>query len=96
MKKWEDIVRDKLAEPLSELPESLSDEFRSRLDAARTAPAAKRSPFLWALVPAVAALVVAVLLLQRPAARDEGLQLLPQPSALLKEKAFLPRVQRFR
>ena len=81
MKKWEDIVRDKLAEPLSELPESLSDEFRSRLDAARTAPEAKRSPLLWALVPAVAALVVAVLLLQRPAARDEGLQLLPQPAA---------------
>ena len=81
MKKWEDIVRDKLAEPQSELPESLSAEFRSRLDAARTAPAAKRSLLLWALVPAVAALVVAVLLLQRPAARDEALQLLPQPAA---------------
>ena len=83
MKEWEDIVRDKLAEPQSELPENSYAEFRSRLDAARTAPAAKRSQLLWALVPAVAALVVAVLLLQRPAARDEGLQLLPQPAAPL-------------
>jgi len=81
MRKWEDIVRDKMEEPEGALPESVFAEFHSRRDAAAAAPAHKRFPLVWAVVPAVAAGLAAVLFLHRPAAQQEGIQVIQQPSA---------------
>ena len=54
MKKWEDIVKDKMDEPEGALPESVFAEFRARRDAAAVVSAPKRFPLVWAVVPAVA------------------------------------------
>ena len=81
MRKWEDIVKDKIEEPEGELPESVFAEFRARRDAAAAAPAPKRFPLVWAAVPAVAAGLVAVFLFQRPVEPDGDIQIIRQPSA---------------
>ena len=81
MRKWEDIVKDKLREPDGMLPESVFDEFRARFDGAdiRTT---KRFPLVWAVVPAIAAGLAAVLLLRSPKAPEEILQpIRPAPMA---------------
>ena len=51
MRKWEDIVKDKMEEPEGELPESVFAEFQARRDAA--APAPKRVSPVWLLAPAM-------------------------------------------
>ena len=80
MKKWEDIVRDKMEEPEGALPESVFAEFRARRDAATVVPAPKRFPLVWAIVPAVAAGLAAVLLLRQPPVPEDGIQIIQQPS----------------
>ena len=55
MRKWEDIVKDKLEEPDGALPESVFDEFHVRFDGAESARTARRFPLVWAIVPALAA-----------------------------------------
>lgn len=79
MKKWEDIVKDKLEAPEGVLPESVFAEFRSRREAAAATP--KRIPWVWVAVPAVAAGLAAVLLLREPSVPDDGVQFVPQPPA---------------
>ena len=81
MKKWEDIVRDKLEEADGALPESVFAQFQARRNASASAPAPKRLPLVWLAIPAVAAALAAVLLLRQPAAvPDSGIQLIQQPS----------------
>lgn len=79
MKKWEDIVKDKLEAPEGALPESVFAEFRSRREAAAAAP--RRFPWVWVAVPAVAAGLAAVLLLRQPSMPTDGVQFVPQPPA---------------
>ena len=55
MRKWEDIVKDKLEEADNTLPESVFAQFQARRSAAASAPAPKRFPLLWVAIPAVAA-----------------------------------------
>lgn len=74
MRKWEDIIREKMEESEWTLPESVYAEFRSRRDAAAQAPGRKRVPQLWLAIPAVAAVLAAVLLLHRPAEPGDGFQ----------------------
>lgn len=81
MKKWEDIVRNKMEESEGALPESVFAEFRARRDAAAVAPAHKRFPLLWALVPAVAAGIAALLFLRGPVVPEGEIQIIRQPSA---------------
>ena len=78
MRKWEDIVKDKLEEPDGTLPESVFAEFRSRREAAAAAP--HRFPWVWVTVPAVAAALAAVLFLRHPSVPTEGIQIVPQPT----------------
>ena len=81
MRKWEDILKDKMEEPDGALPESVFAEFHARLDNAAHVAASKRSPLVWVLVPAVAAGIAAFLLLYKPAVPEDGIRSLPQPQA---------------
>lgn len=83
MRKWEDIVRDKMEEPEGELPESVFAEFRARRDA--TAPAPKRFQPLWLLAPAMAAALAIVLILQKPAISEKDSHIAPQEPALVAD-----------
>ena len=84
MRKWEDIVKDKLEEADGPLPESVFAQFQARRSAAKSASASKRFPLVWLAIPAVAAGLAAILLLRQPAAvPEDGIQLIQQPSAPL-------------
>ena len=79
MRKWEDIVKDKMEEPEGALPESVFAEFRARQEAAVAAPATKRFPLVWTVVPAVAAGLAAVLLFHKPSVTEGDIQIIQQP-----------------
>jgi len=82
MRKWEDIVKDKLEEADYTLPESVFAQFQARRSAAASAPAPKRFPLLWVAIPAVAAGLAAILLLRQPAAvPNDGIQVMQVPTA---------------
>ena len=76
MRKWEDIVKEKMEEPEGILPESVLDEFHSLQEAPADKP--KPFPWVWVAVPALAAGLAAVLLLREP---SEGIQIVQQPQA---------------
>ena len=78
MSKWEDIVKDKLGGYESNLPEDSLAAFHARR-ATAGATKAKRFPFVWALVPAIAAGLAAILLLRKPTVPEDGIQMIPQP-----------------
>ena len=78
MRKWEDIVKDKLGGYESNLPEDSLAAFHARRASAGTMKA-KRFPLVWAIVPAIAAGLAAVLILRKPTVPEEGIQMIPQP-----------------
>jgi hypothetical protein len=78
MRKWEDIVKDKLGGYESNLPEDSLAAFHARR-ATAGATKAKRFPFVWAIVPAIAAGLAAVLFLRKPAVPQDGVRMIPQP-----------------
>lgn len=78
MSKWEDIVKDKLGGYESNLPEDSLAAFHARR-ATAGATKAKRFPFVWAIVPAIAAGLAAVLFLRKPAVPQDGVRMIPQP-----------------
>ena len=78
MRKWEDIVKDKLGGYESNLPEDSLAAFHARR-AAASATKAKRFPLVWAIVPAIAAGLAAVLFLRKPTVPEDGIQMIPQP-----------------
>lgn len=78
MKQWEEIIKDKMEEFDDTLPESVFAEFRARRDGTVHVP--KRSRMIWAIVPAVAAGLAAVLLLRPSSAPDEGIRIVRQPA----------------
>ena len=78
MKQWEEIIKDKMEEFDDTLPESVFAEFRARRDGAIHVP--KRSRMIWAIVPAVAAGLAAILLLRPSSAPDEGIRIVRQPA----------------
>ena len=79
MRKWEDIVKDKMEEPEGALPESVFAEFCARWEAAMAVPSKRRFPLVWAVVPAVAAGLAAVLLLHKPSVPEGDIQIIQQP-----------------
>ena len=78
MRKWEDIVKDKLEGYESNLPEDSLAAFNARRATAASTKA-KRFPLVWAIVPALAAGLAAVLLLRKPTVPEDGIQIIPQP-----------------
>ena len=78
MRKWEDIVKDKLEGYESNLPEDSLAAFNARRATAGSTKA-KRFPLVWAIVPALAAGLAAVLLLRKPTVPENGIQVIPQP-----------------
>jgi hypothetical protein len=78
MSKWEDIVKDKLGGYESNLPEDSLAAFHARR-ATAGATKAKRFPFVWAIVPAIAAGLATVLFIRKPTVPDNSVQLIPQP-----------------
>ena len=82
MRKWEDIIKEKVEEPEGALPESVFEEFQARRRAAAPAPSSKRFPLVWVAIPAVAAGLAAILLLRQPSVPESGIQVIgQQPSA---------------
>ena len=65
MSNWEKIIKDKLDNSARPLPESMHDDFLSRLDTSdnldvSAIPVKKRHHLLWTLAPAAAAGLAAV------------------------------------
>ena len=78
MRKWEDIIKEKMEEPDGPLPESVFAEFHARYYGAGSKHTTKRFPWVWALIPAVAAGLAAILLLKKPEIAEDGLQQVQQ------------------
>ncbi len=79
MRKWEDIVKDKMEAFDEALPESVFAEFHAIRSGAAPASTQKRFPLVWALAPAVAAGLAAFLFLRHPSTPDSGIQIIQQP-----------------
>ena len=84
MTKWEDIVKHKMEEFDGTLPDSVLAEFHAR----QNSQARKPVRWVWAVVPAVAAAVAAILLLHRPSVPETsgGVQLIEQQPPVLMVK----------
>jgi hypothetical protein len=80
MKKWEDIVKDKLEGYESALPEGSLADFHARRGSSATVTHASRK-WLWLPAAAVAAGLAAVLFLHRPSAPEPVIQIVRQPAA---------------
>lgn len=80
MKKWEDIVKDKLEWYESTLPEGSLADFHARRGSSATVTHASRK-WLWLPAAAVAAGLAAVLFLHRPSAPEPVIQIVRQPAA---------------
>ena len=80
MKKWEDIVRDKLEGYESALPEGSLADFHARRGSTAAGHATRR--WIWVAAAAVAAGLAAVLFLRRPSVPENVIQVVPQPSAV--------------
>ncbi|MBR5176842.1 MAG: hypothetical protein IKW89_13080 [Bacteroidales bacterium] len=76
MKKWEDILKDRLEGYESTLPEGSLAEFRARRAAGGDVSRKKTHPLVWAMAAAVAAGLAAVLFLRKPVAPEDGIQVI--------------------
>ena len=86
MKKWEDIIKEKIEEPDGTLPESVFDEFRARRDSAAPGKTPKSLPMRWIGAGAAAAAVIAAFLfLHRQDDTDNGTGRLLQHTATVAE-----------
>ena len=75
MKDWEDIIKDKLEEYESPLPEGSLAEFRTlRENGTATAAKKKAAPWIWGMTASVAAGLAAILLLRMPSAPEGIIQ----------------------
>ena len=80
MKKWEDIVKDKLEGYESALPEGSLADFHARRGASAIAGHASRR-WLWLAAAGVAAAFATVVLLHRPSIPEPAIQIVQQPAA---------------
>jgi len=86
MKKWEDIVKEKLEEPDKTLPESVFDEFCARRSG-ETAPISKPHVHVlrWVMIPAVAAGLAVALFLRMPSYPVDSIQIVDVPASSIAE-----------
>ena len=80
MRKWEDIVKDKLEGYESALPEGSLADFRA-LREGQAASTAGISPWIWGAAAAVAAGLAAILFLRQPATPENRSPIVQEPSA---------------
>lgn len=80
MKKWEEIIKERLEEQNDALPEDLFKEFTDRLDARDRGTARTHHPLLWTLGAFAAACLAAVPLIHKPAEPENEIQIVSQPS----------------
>lgn len=78
MKKWEDIVREKMEEPAGDLPESFFADFLARRGKVAPVPTAVHTPLVWVIIPAVALGLAALLILRKPFVPDAEIQVIQQ------------------
>ena len=81
MRKWEDIIKDKMDGYESTLPDGSLSEFRARRNLAAGFPGKKRFPLIWVMSAAVAAGLAAVIFLRKPDVPEDGIQIIQQPVA---------------
>ena len=90
MRKWEDIVRDKMEEPDGALPEGVFAEFQARLSGAAPAITRKHIRLLWVVATATAAALAAVMFIRQEPPAGSGLknflQTLSLPSRILRSR----------
>ena len=76
MRKWEDIVRDKLEAFERPLPEGSLARFNTRRENGDSSRDAKRFPIVWVAAAAIAAGLAALLFLHRPGATEDSVQII--------------------
>ena len=81
MRKWEDIIKDKMDGYESTLPDGSLSEFRARRNLAAGFPGKKRFPLIWVMSAVVAAGLAAVIYLRRPAVTEDVIQIIQQSQA---------------
>lgn len=81
MKKWEDIVRDKLEGYESALPEGSFAQFQALRSKKTLRPAKKATPWIMGLATAVAAGLAAVLFFRQPSLPDTRIYIAERPEA---------------
>ena len=81
MRKWEDIIKDKMDGYESTLPEGSLSEFRARRNVAAGFSGKKKFPLIWVMSAAVAAGLAAVIFLRKPDVHEDGIQIIQQPEA---------------
>ena len=81
MRKWEDIIKDRLEDYESPLPEGSLAKFQSLRDGALNTLPAKRRPLVWVTVAVVAAGLASVLFLRHPAVPENEVLLDRLPGA---------------
>ena len=78
MRKWEDIVKDKMEGYESTLPQGSLESFRALRNAGTLSPGKNRFPAIWVTAAAAAACVAAVLLIHHPSVSDESVPVLQE------------------
>jgi hypothetical protein len=81
MKKWEDIIKDRLEGYESTLPEGSLADFRALRDAGKTPHRKKGYPWIWAVSVAAAAGLAAVLFLRHPEMPATDIRIIEEPLA---------------
>ena len=89
MKKWEDIVKDRLEGYESTLPEGSFAAFRARRDGVGTSSSRRIAPWIWGLTAAVAAGLASLLFLRFPET-DGGMETGSQPDGPIVEVVAEP------
>ena len=89
MKKWEDIVKERLEGYESTLPEGSYAAFRARRDGVAASSSKRVSPWIWGLSAAIAAGLASVLFLRFPET-DGGMETGLQPDGPIVEMVAEP------
>ena len=93
MKRWEDILKERLEGYESPLPEGGLAEFRALREGGAASSGRKVSPWLWGIPTAVAAGLAALFVLRHPASSDGGIQVVQQPAGMVAAASDTTEIQ---
>lgn len=80
MRKWEDIIKDKLEGYESTLPEGSLAEFQALREGKKSSASKKVAPWLWGMTAVALAGIAAILFLRQPSIPNDGIQIVRQPA----------------